>query len=59
MISPETMKQLDEMREHLNAGLEIARRLNAPEDEVRRLRFAIGGVTNPAAYDQPTKPSGV
>lgn len=55
----ETKQQLDEMRDLFNKGLDIARKLNAPEDRIVAMHTAIGGLTDLAAYENNVKPSGV
>ena len=52
----ETKQQLDEMRDLFNKGLDIARKLNAPEDRIVAMHTAIGGLTDLAAYENNVKP---
>jgi hypothetical protein len=55
MISDSKRKRIEEMRDHLNAALIIAKGLNAPEDAIMQLWKATGAITNPAAYEDVTK----
>jgi hypothetical protein len=55
MISDSTRKQIEEMRDHLNAALSIAKELNAPPDAIIQLWSAAGAITNLAAYEDVAK----
>jgi hypothetical protein len=55
MISESVRKRLEEMRNHLNDALSIARELNAPQDAMTELLRATGAITNPAAYEDVIK----
>jgi len=57
MISDDVRKKVEQMRGHFNAGLNIAKELNARPDAIQLLHTAIGGVTSLADYDNNVKPS--
>ena len=54
----ETREQLKEMVALFHQGLDIAKRLNAPEDRIAAMHAAIGGLTDPTNYVNNVKPSG-
>jgi hypothetical protein len=58
-MNPELRKQLDEMVDLFNQGLAIAQKLDPPQDRIIAMRTAIGGLSDPSAYANNVKPSGV